>query len=377
METSASMSGYFQQATEFKTIISDLVTKVDRNICPVNIFFTAEGTTPYSKPAGQFSSDMATTRFAKAKSSQLHQIVADVVARTDSNDISMLVSDCILSFPDADVKKNPEINKQEAPNALKNQVFSTFTDLKRKGVGASVYAFTSKFFGAYYDYQNNHPSLSGERRPFYLWVIGKRELLTRFNAKLSEISTFRPEHSLHFGLSEEPVRRYSVLPQLERAGNWMKGGETLTDVALKKGENLVFTAVVDLETLPAYARDVNYLQQHLRVEMQGGTATVQVKDKSQVDRSRLKTPNQVRALDSATHCLVFKVQSMTLPNASIHVSLPLEYDTWYLDWSTPDDKNPKDRAGKTFALDNLIRGVQEAYFTSNSNYLDFSIALNQ
>ena len=68
---------------------------------------------------------------------------------------------------------------------------------------------------------------------------------------------------------------------------------------------------------------------------------------------------------------------MNLSKAQIEVNLPLQYDTWYQDWSSADDKDIKAQSGKTFAFEYLINGVKEAYETRNKNYLNFSIQLNK
>lgn len=67
LETSASMAGYFKQDAEFKTIISDLSAKINKNIKPLSIWFIADSTTKYSQDVDQFSSDIATTKIADQK----------------------------------------------------------------------------------------------------------------------------------------------------------------------------------------------------------------------------------------------------------------------------------------------------------------------
>jgi hypothetical protein len=159
IETSASMGGYFKQDADYKTIVSDLTTKINKNIKPLDIWFVAETASKYGKSAEQLSADFATTKIADQKSSELHKIIANITAKNDSNDVTILVSDCILSFPDKDILANKEINRQEAPNALKNNIYSTFADLKKRGLATSIYAFKSKFYGKYYNYQDGQTEL--------------------------------------------------------------------------------------------------------------------------------------------------------------------------------------------------------------------------
>ena len=70
-----------------------------------------------------FTTDIATTRIADKKSSELHKIFAEVAANTAPDDVSFVVSDCILSFSNEDVKNNLEINKTEANNAMREGIY--------------------------------------------------------------------------------------------------------------------------------------------------------------------------------------------------------------------------------------------------------------
>lgn len=376
IETSASMGGYFQKDAEYKTIISDLATKIEKEIKPIDIWFVGDTATKYSGNAQQFTSDIATTKIADQKSSQLHEIIKRIAAQSDSNDVSILISDCILSFPDKDIKANSEINRQEAPNALKGNIFSTFSDLRKRGIAASVYAFKSKFYGTYYDYQNGKHLLKGNSRPFYIWVIGDKELLGRFDTQLNDISTFKPEKSLHFGLSEEPVSSYEIIPQIEKAGEWAKEKNGIKKIKTGKDKSVQFCIALDLTNLPEYAKDVNYLQNSLTMDAKGCDAIFTVKDKEQIDISKVKG-RQINAVEQATHFVIITIKEMRLNDATINLTLPLHYDTWYLNWSVNDDRNIVDADKKTFAFEHLVNGVKEAYQLKNKNYIDCSITLKK
>lgn len=378
IETSASMGGYFRNAAEYKTIVSDLAVKVNQTISPLAIWFIADSVVKYSKTPVQFSSDIATTQIANRKSSELHQIISRIAEKTGKNDVSILISDCILSFPNADIKANPDINKIAAPSALKNNIYAAFSDLRKRGMGTSVYAFKSKFYGDYYDFQNVKTKLNGEPRPFYIWVIANTGTLSVFDERLSDISSFAPEKSLHFGLIDSAVTSYSIIPQVERKGKWQKNdAKSLKKVEVSASDPAQFCLAVNLNQLPAYAREVAYLEKNLQVSCQNCKTSFVVKEKAQADHSKLKTITQKQELDAATHVILVSVSDMNLNKSDIQLKLPLKYDTWYLNWSCPDDKTAAGRLNKTFAFEYLIAGVKEAYDTKNKNYIDFHITLNK
>lgn len=378
VETSASMGGYFRNAAEYKTIISDLAVKVDQTISPLDIWFIADTMVKYPKTPVQFSSDIATTQIANKKSSELHHIISRIAAKTGNNDVSILVSDCILSFPNADIKANPNINKIAAPSALKNNIYAAFSELRKRGMGASVYAFKSKFYGDYYDFQNVKTKLEGESRPFYIWIIANTKILSVFDEKLADISSFVPQKSLHFGLIDGAVGNYSIIPQVEKKGTWQKNDATsLKKVEITAAQPVQVCLAVNLNQLPAYAREVEYLQKNLQISCKDCKTSLVVKEKAQADHSKLKTITQKEDLEAATHVFLLSVNQMDLNKSDIQFKLPLKYDTWYLDWSCVDDKTAAQRLNKTFAFEYLVNGVKEAYDTKNKNYIDFHITLNK
>jgi hypothetical protein len=382
LETSGSMGGYFKGNAEFPAVISDLTAKIDKSVKPIEIYFVAETTERFNGSPQALSREIANRNVTPQKSSQLHKIIAGIADRTDSSDISLLVSDCILSFTDAEIRKDPEINKNVANGTLKSDVYSTFADLNRKkGFGASMYAFRSRFNGTYYDYQNKKTELRGVPRPFYIWVIGNKELLAKFDAQLADISSFRPEQELHFGLADKAVSDFSILPTLAREGaDWMESSEGtgIEDVGDPKKSPVQFCAGLNLSTLPPYARDVAYLQKNLKLDLKGCEATATVIPKSAADASKLRSEPQKAAFERCTHLLLVRVNSIALKNASISARLPLRYDTWFQDWSCMDDKNlAASCAGRTFALEHLVSGVRDAYETKNADYINITLTLKK
>lgn len=377
LDNSASMAGYYKDLTEYKTVVSDLAVKLDKEIKPVDISFISDTTLPYRKTLAEFTSDLATTPMAAQKSSELQRMIENVANHCGNNDIAVLVSDCILSFPDANIKANPEINRDNAESTLKNNIYATFVGLRKKGFAASIYGFRSKFYGIYYDYQNRKTKLTGTVRPYYVWVIAKKGLLLRFNAQLEHISSFQPENALHFGLVDEPVKTYTILPELERKGEWIKSPSGVSDIELPKGHSLQIGAVLNLASLPSYAKDIKYLQNNLRISARGCHAKFEIKDKTTVNYAKLHSESQIRAFESASHVLLITVSDISLSQADLHFNLPLEYDTWYQDWSTMDDRGISLQSNKTFAFEHLISGVKEAYATWNKNYIDFSLSLTK
>ena len=381
METSASMAGYFNGPTEFvKDIPNFLVDIEGRELGgkgPLKIYYVADSLTLYKKTTQDFIRDISTTRVANEKSSEMHKILEMIASKTDSSDISIFVSDCILSYPDNVIKTNPEINKQKAPGELKALVKDTFLKLKRQGISASLYGFSSAFFGNYYTYQNAKLKLNGEQRPYYLWVIGNKELVTKFNKQLSGINNFKPVIDLNFGLFEKTIEDYQTFFTYEREGKWEVKDKGIANLEASKKKPSSFAIAVDLAALPNSISAPDYLTKHLKTSSENLDFRIKnillTKD---LDKSKLK-PREKEYLESNTHVIVIEVSDIYKDNAKIDLKLPLVYDNTYKEMSTMDDRNPDSIPGKTFAFEHLIDGVREAYENSNDNFVHISIPVKK
>ncbi len=375
LETSASMGGYLKGGTAFKDVVSEVVTKAN-TIKPVTVYTIAEAPKPYTGDLTAFVEGLATTPLATGRSSELHKVFRQVGEKAKGNNIAVLVSDCILSFPDAAIKNNPEINKTDASSVLKSEIYDQFNQLNKAGIGATVYAYTSPFNGTYYDYQNHKQKLTGESRPFYVWVIGKQELLGQFNAQLQDLLTTKPVKQLNFG-SGKALTAYELFFSLNKKGDWRVERGNVAELAVKPAKPAEFAIGLNLSTLPGYAQSEEFLKKNLVLRAPSATIKlVSVQRKEAVkDVSRLRE-RELKLLNDATHVLTFQVSNLYDDKADVTVKLPARSDDWYqTTWTTMDDRTTDGRRNKTFALEHLMNGVKEAYQSSTNDFLQLNFAL--
>ncbi|MFD1144442.1 hypothetical protein ACFQ4C_25165 [Larkinella insperata] len=376
METSASMGGYLKGETNFKVAVSELVTKMNQ-VAPVEVWTIAGKPQPFVGGYNQFVVNLATTPLANERSSELHKIFKQVGEKAKGNTVALLVSDCILSFPDAEIKKNPEINRQNAESVLKSQVNDQFAALKKQGVSATVFAYSSGFNGTYYDYQNNKHKLTGESRPFYVWVIGKQELVADLNQKLNEMLITKPAKQLDFGASGA-LKQYDLFFSLNKKGNWRAEKAGISELAVKPAKPAEFAVGVNLGALPTYAQAEDYIRKNLAVTSSNATVKlVNVQKKEKVPTERIKE-RELKLLNQNSHVLTFRVENLYDEKADVAVKLPVRFDDWYATgWSTMDDRTPSSRFNKTFALVHLMNGVKEAYQSSANDFLVLNLTLEK
>ncbi|GAA4402288.1 hypothetical protein GCM10023187_17220 [Nibrella viscosa] len=376
METSASMNGYLKGGTEFKDVVSEVVTKAN-TIKPVTVYTISEQPQLYKGNPAKFVQDLATTPLASGRSSKLHTIFEQVAKKAGNNSIAILVTDAILSFPDQEIRRNPDINRTDASSVLKNNIYDEFVRMNRQGIGATVYAYRSAYNGTYYDYQNAKQTLNGETRPFYIWVIGKQELLNDFNERMQEMLTNQPAKTLSFGTGSA-LKKYDLFFSLNKKGDWRAKNGNITELKTKGGAPAEFAVGLDLNGLPAYAQTEDYIRKNLVVTAKDASvklANVQKKE-AVTNTSRLSEREQ-RLLNQSTHVLTFRVDNVFGDEANVAARLPVKFDNWPEQWSTMDDRTATGRQNKTFALQHLMNGVKEAYQSATNDFLQLTFKIEK
>ena len=376
LETSASMGGYLKGGTTFKDVVADVVTKANQ-IKPVSLYTISAKPQAVSGDVNTFVAQMATTPLATGKSSELHQIFRQVGEKAKGNNVAILVSDCILSFPDADIKRNPDVNRNDASSTLKNSIYDQFATFNKQGIGATVLAFTSPFNGTYYTYQNQKQPLKGELRPFYVWIVGKQSLIAPFTKQLLESLSTAPAKRLDFGAAGT-LKQYDLFFGLNKSGDWRAERNNLINIEMgRKAKPIEFAIGLNLAALPDYAQAETYLQKNLTITADNGAVTlVKVQRKGAIETARM-TDREQKLLSQNTHVLTFRVSSLFADDATLTLNLPVRFDSWYADWSTMDDRTSDGRRNKTFALEHLMTGVREAYQTNGNAFAEMSIKLSK
>lgn len=376
METSASMGGYLSGATQFKNVITDLIatTQGMKKDGKLGIFTISEKITAYPGSHEQFIKDIATVPLATQKSSEMHKIFKLLSDNLQSSDVTIFTSDCILSFPPADVKKNPRINVDNAESTLKSYIKTTFQGYQQKGIVVNVFAFTSPFNGKYYDFKNATTSLNGKARPYYIWVMGKKELVGQVCAQLKSQPGFKPEKELNFGFSSSPVADFMIVPSLAARHNYKAFSpyKTVSELEIEKGKKEELYIAINTSAFGSYVADPAYLKANLKLENDNKiTAEIaEVKTKEAVFANIKNAKERELFGNDFTHVVKINISGIVGEKGEITLHLPYKADTWYEDWTTMDDsKIAAEASPKTFAFKHLVNGIKEAYQSNSSPYI--------
>ncbi len=386
METSGSMAGYLNGGTNFKNVVTDLVATLkgmDKNGL-FSIYTVSDKITPYPGDEDKFIKDLALVPMANQKSSEMHKIFKMLSDKVSGNDVVIFTSDCILSFPPADIKKNPRVNIDNAESTLKSFIKTTFEDYRQKGIVVRLYGFTSNFNGTYYDYKNAKTSLNGQQRPYYVWVMGKKESVLAVTNRLGTQPSFTPAKSLDFGFTSNIINDYMIIPSLTANRNYNSTApyKDISKLNIQKGKDAGEEVWIGVNLADLGKRYDNPESLKADIQFSGnGKVTVAIGEaqaKAQL-LGKIKNTRERDKFTNYTHAFRVKIKDMIGSKEVLKFTLPYKADTWYEEWTTMDDSNIKMEAfPQTFAFKHLVNGVKEAYqLNANPNVLEISIPISK
>jgi hypothetical protein len=379
LDTSASMQGYLTGRTELKETVAVLVAQLDkmRNANPqlksISYQFAADAGTLSNSgyDSHDFIQQLLNERLMSGQASLLQEVLRNVVAETDKNTVSIVVTDSIFSYSDAQVRADPEVNSKNIA-VLASDITLIFNKARSSGSSASLLAGRSHFNGKYYTYRNVARQCCTELRPYYIWLIGDegciRTLIEFFQKQGGPIF----DHQLDFNqrTMDLPV---TVLQYTEKKGTWYRDQRDknhIEDVQPDSAKNdsgkndpankgLQFDVALDLSTFPKELSTVDFLSKHLLVQ----SSDVQIKTKA--IRPKASFANSINRQDAKrlpayTHILTISAGNSFPKHASISILIDNTLPDWYVQWSNDDDNDPQTSA-TTFGLKEMVNGVAAAY----------------
>ena len=180
VENSGSMNGYMCDGSNLKDAVYDYVSDLKKNTASCNLFYINSQIIPSKRSIDDYIKNLTPSDFAKAggnlKNTDLRSIFKLIMDKHKANTVSVFVSDCILDIP------------QSATNFFGNcqvSIKNTFNEAlaKNPNLGVEIMKFQSKFDGYWYCGKNKQ-KLENVKRPYYIWVIGDKNILAMLNEKV-------------------------------------------------------------------------------------------------------------------------------------------------------------------------------------------------
>ena len=182
IENSGSMDGYMGPGAELKDAIYSYVsTMASYSQSAPQLNFINTQVIPYGGSLKSIITDMNPEIFKQAGGSRANSDIAQMIemmlATQNKNTVSIFVSDCILDVPDGEAEKF-FINRQI-------DIRNAFTKYRRKlkNLSVEVFRMKSEFKGMYY-YSKGGEELEGVKRPYFMFVIGDRDVLAWLNKNI-------------------------------------------------------------------------------------------------------------------------------------------------------------------------------------------------
>ena len=178
IENSGSMDGYMCDGSELKDAVYSYVSTLNSFADTLELYYINSQMIPYSGNLQNFVRELTPTTFRSTggnrSNSDISKMFEMLLAEHDSITVSIFVSDCILDVPQG-AARDFWVNRQiDIRNAFVKAL------QKDKNIGVEIFRLSSTFTGTYF-YDRGGERLTGEQRPYYMWVIGNKYALAYFN----------------------------------------------------------------------------------------------------------------------------------------------------------------------------------------------------
>lgn len=350
IDASASMRGYLDSgASEFPGVISAFENYADMTELWLygkeKIGKTTKAKDIVSYPKNEFDEMLSKRSLPWAQESNLIAMINEMV--NGKGDISILVTDGILSGSDKQIRESP--NRGYNIQQRETMIHELFKILQRKNKCALIVRYMSKFTGTYSCYDNSAVELKEQGRPFFVIVLGKWESLKYLETSLKEQQVDKSS------LATKYENIYMIGDQLDKVDRvrFDVGNEENSDgkryIPYEYADSKI-NFEISTNDLPDYMQTQAYWNQNFSIET---TTRNQINEKAKsvkVDESLKKVHLAIAAdqLDGGED------------DFELTFSLKFKQPDWIVNHSSDDDKNIKneEQITKTFNLKYLVAGME-------------------
>ena len=380
VETSGSMAGFMPTSgsqTNFQRVLDNILANAEaENAATLQLFSAGENIKTLSLP--KFREMLRQGLKETTASTALPNLIKQVAAKhTGLGQVSLFVSDFIYAPP-----------KSTDRDYISTDIRRALQAVKAKGLAVSVYAFQSKFNGTYYPAGAKSGGSGQPLRnccetelPFYIWAIGSEAGLNRVNSKLMNNLSYE---IIDLGFTRtDPV--YGLMPGAGRGGNWyllnpQQPTITIDNTREASSGEMQFTVGFNTQQLPHQFARQAYLEENLKLKVNNGSAEIsEIRNKSDFESAGRLSSRDKALLDCYTYYVTVKVNKLDNRNQPLTINLQLDQQLplWIEEWTTEDDRRPEESGAKTFALNDIMKGVQNLYVSSQSNWFSLPVTIQK
>ena len=341
IENSGSMDGYMFNGSELKDAVYSYVSGLSTHTDTTEVYFVNSDVYRVKAPLQDVIDSMSPTLFRKSPGNKANTDIADIfgmiLSRVEQNSVSILVTDAILDLP----KGNTVFfySKQ-------TQIKSIFENLLKVNFNLAIEIFrmSSRFNGKYY-YTGGSVVLSGQKRPYYMFVIGDKQALSSANAIVSK-SQIQHGVDNYYAYSSYTQVPFVILNKKKKV----------------KGDN--FEVRLQQKTVPVIAKvDLSYTLHDEELLNDTNLYSIAFGD----DNIRIKSIKELPKEPDYTHEI-----TLTLPKNANEGSVnlyfcPPPYPKWLEDANDDSSDASVATTLKTTGIKYIIEGISDAFASTCVN----------
>jgi len=364
VENSGSMNGYMHLNSGFKEIVYNYLAdiKIAKLTNSLNLFYINSQIISQGNNIEDFIQKLSPNTFTiiggDIATSDMANLFKTLTQRTNDTTVSIFISDCIISPG----------RGNDAADFLANQEIGikiTFAEALGNTPTLSVIAYRclSLFTGKYFDRKDHFVSLKNQPRPFFIWLMGRKEYLQQLTSAIPD-SQFKGKGVQHkFTLTDSCSVDYALQQGSGKFTLNKQHPKTHIEELNQTPQSGEYTFAVQAK-LDHFLLDESYLTNPANYEMSDPRFQIQI---------TRANPNP----HGYTHRLRFSTSQPA--STTLTVRLKKKLPAW-IDEQT--DYNGEGLAQgakeKTYGLKSIMEGIHGAYIRQNNNYYtEIKISINQ
>lgn len=343
IENSGSMDGYMLPESEFKNDLYSYISAISNVVKKTNLNYLNSAIIKINQEPEVFFSNLTPASFKVAgldrRYSEIVEMFKMMLNRMDKNTISIFASDCIL-----DVKKGEDAKKffENRRTTLRDLIGRHLN--KNKDFAVEIFSSESKFNGFLFPNQTKPVPYKG-KRPYYVWVLGSKDLIGALNLKVSPYESFRTGGIMNSASFADCGQMPFALSLKAKEGNSI----------MIHGKKKEFDILVDMSTSLLSDKQITDYSSYSYADAKASVDAVgKIIDKQ----------------SAYTHFMHIKFNNASKPIKQI-ISIPMNNEPRWAK-SLNDDSIGVDTK-KTYGIKYLIYAVSDAYKNASPAQIQFVI----
>ena len=346
-DSSVSMKGYLDcyNDSRFRGVTTYFINQ-SKNEPSIYLYGKTEGNLITKS---NFDSKLNTRNISWSDESNLKDMIGSMVKHIEhGEDISLLLTDGILSGSNAEIRNSPNRSYNIISRESMEHELTNLLENEQGKLCALIVRYMAKFNGKYSCFNNDSKTLNNQERPFYIIALGKWEYIKYLEQELNDLTNNAPQPEDIVMIGD--ARSYEKIKLSAAKGLNTKGGKLRIKNEFKN-ESIQLSA--DLKDLPSYMRNENYMNSNIELY---------ITHKHQQEKRLDKNSYEISIdSDNQKNILRLDINSHALKNSKLTFKLKYELPQWVEEKSDENDldiKTNPTKLGKTFNLKYFTNGFK-------------------